>query len=172
MPLSPTPDGFTVTYDRFKCAAFGLAALIFASLMIAVGLDVFFSVLSGTPLDGFDFDRQPRWLWAGILVIGGAIFFVVALWNAKNAVYPGAAMVFDAKGVEARSLIGRRRINWDEIGGVEIFNSTVFLTPAPGTLANKTPLQTFLTSMTPDELTSAMAQHRPELFGAVEETRM
>ena len=172
MPLAPTPDGFIVTYDRVKCAVFGLAAIVFASLMIAIGLDAFFSFLTGTPLDDIELDRQPVWAWAGLLIIGGAVFFAMALWNAKNALYPGAAMTFDHDGVNARSLIGRRLIKWEEIGTVDVVNGTVFLTPAPGSTAKPTPLQTLFTSVSADELTHAMAQHRPELFGAVDEARM
>ncbi len=172
MPLSPTPNGFNVTYDRVKCAVAGLGAFIFAGLMIAVGIDAYIPVLDGTVLEDFIITRRPVWLLAGIMIIGGIVLSVVAAWNGRNAFARAAAMIFDAEGVDARSLIGRRIIKWQDVGAVDVINGTVFLTPSPGSMAKPTPLQTFLTSVKPDELTRTMAQHRPELFGAVEETRM
>lgn len=172
MTLSPTPDGFTITYARGKCAAYSLAALIFATLMVSIGIDVFVPILDGTPLEDFDLTHPPPWLWASIVIAGGFILFVIAAWNGKNAFTPGVAMTFNADGVDARSLLGRRQIRWSEIGGVDVINGTVFLTPSPGSLAKGVPLQTFLTSVKTGELTCAMSQRQPELFSAIEETQL
>lgn len=170
MPLVPTPEGARVTFSRVKCGLFGVIAIVAAGLMIAAGLDIYFSVLDGTPLEWLQVNRQPPWLWGGMMLAGGATFFYIALWNGMNALRSSAAIEMTSGGVVARTLIGKRAIAWEDVGRAVIFKKTIFLYPASGAREKGVPLQTALTSVGVDELRGALAQFRPALFSAEEET--
>lgn len=164
MPMSPTPDGFVITYSRGKCAVLGSVMMLFAVGMIAVGLDIYFSIFEGTPFDGISVERQPQWLWGAIMIAGGALLFLIAGWNAGNALRSGSAIKVSQQGIEARTLIGKRTINWSDIGLVAIVRNTILIHPAAGTHAKAVPLQMFLTSIKADEMLAAMAKYRPDKF--------
>jgi|GEM_PF-5074238 len=161
MPITPTPSGFVVTYSRSKAAAFSIFAVIFAALMIAVGADLYFSILDGTPLDWIEVDRSPPWFWSGVLILGGVTMAAVAFWNGRNALIARAAITIGDTGVASSTFLGLRMIAWDDIGSVALFNETLFLYPADPARGKPVPLQTFLTSVGSDELHSAMGAASP-----------
>lgn len=169
MPLTPTPTGFIVSYSRDKCVLFGLGAILFSLMMLAVGLDAYIHFFDGTLFERFELDRRPPWAWGAVMITGGAALSYVAAWNVKNAFRPGAAVIVSRDGIDAKTLIGRRTMRWDDIGDVKVFRGTVFVYPVAGASAKPAPLQTILTSVSADELTRALAQFRPALFGEVEE---
>ncbi len=164
MPITLTPTGFVVTYARSKAAAFSLFGFVFAALMLAVGADMLFSILDGTVLDGLEVDRRPAWLWGGILIFGGVMLAAIAFWNGRNALFPRAAITVGETGVASSTFLGQRMIAWDDIGSVASLTDGLLLYPADPARAKPVPLQTFLTSVSSNELRLAMAQHQPELF--------
>lgn len=169
MPLNPTATGFTVTYARGSSLVFGVTALIFSAAMLAFGSDVYWPVLDGTPFEDTQIERNPPWLWGGAAIGGGIVLSFVALWNALNAFGVRTAIELDRHGVSARTLIGRRSLQWEQIGHAAIVQGTLFIFPTPGSGVKPVPLQTFLTSVENDELINALTTRKPELFGTVEE---
>ncbi len=164
MPITLTPTGFVVTYSRWKAAAFSVFAFVFAILMILAGADLYFSILDGTGLDWLEIERRPAWFWGGLLIIGGVAMVFIGFANVLNVVSSRAAITMDDIGVASVTPIGRRAIAWGDIGSVAMINKTVLLYPAEPARGKPVPLQTYLTSVSSDELRLAMAQHRPELF--------
>lgn len=164
MPIKRTGSGFMITYSRFKCAVFGVVALIFAVTMVAVGLNEFFPILAGTPLEGFDITRRPPEVWGAAAVAGGFVALYVAGWNGKNAFYSGVAISITPEKVEARSLVGRRSLAWDEVGRAQTISGTVALIPLDEENGKTVPLQTHLTSVKVDEVKAAIEEMRQGLF--------
>ncbi len=163
-PIQPTPTGFNVTYSRSKSAVFSGVAGVFAIIMVATGLDVYFSLLDGTRLSWLEIDRRPAWAWGGVLILGGMVLFAVVLWSGATSVRSRAAIKLDEKGVQSLTFIGKRSISWADAGAVSVVNKTMIVYPADQACGKPVPLQTFLTSVSIDELRSMMAQHRPELL--------
>jgi len=164
MPMKRTGSGFMITYSRIKCAVFGLVAVVFALTMIAVGLNEFFPLLAGTPLEGFDITRRPPEVWGAVAFAGGFVALYVAGWNGKNAFFSGVAISITPEKVEARSLVGRRSLSWAEVGRAQVISGTVALIPIDEENAKPVPLQTHLTSVKVDEVKAAIEEMRPGLF--------
>jgi hypothetical protein len=164
MPITPTTSGFLVSYSRVKSLVFAAGAVLFAIMMIAAGLDVYFSLFAGTPFEDFHITRRPSWLWGGVAVAGGCVLVYIGLWNGLNALRAKAAIEVTSAGVFATTLIGRRSILWKDLGDVRVVKSTLMLHPANASRQKTVPLQTFLTSMDAHELADALSKYRPEVF--------